>query len=167
MEAAEALGVTERTFTRWKASEWFPGASKTAKGFDLEMIRAAKPRESDEQASQSSELRKLRIDLETAKVKEKIAASQMAEMRAREKAGSLIPRHAHELHWSQFLTEFSVWCEQVPEMAAMQLPKKYQEGLRKFLKGEFERRRNAAADKLTAMAKEYDLASAKAIGAPD
>lgn len=165
VEASERLGVDQRTFRRWRGSPWFLETFQTSEGwFDVEAIRSARPAGTDEQAGQTTELRRLRVELETAKVREKIAASEMAEMKTREKAGSLIPRQSHELHWSQLLTGLAAEFDQLPSLVAMRVPKKSQDDVRDFLTAELNTIRNRVADKLVAMAKELDTAAAKVAG---
>lgn len=164
LEASERLGVDERTFRRWRGLPWFLESFKTSDGWDVEAIREARPREDEDQAAWKERRRALDERDAEATVRQRIADAELKEMRTREKAGSLIPRKSHELHWAELLTLLASEFEQLPSLAAMHVSKKDQDRLRSFLETEGNAIRNRVADRLSAMAKELDSDASRSLG---
>jgi len=116
-QAAKELGIAERTFHRWLTEDWFPGAAKTRKGWNLAKIRQTRERLGLKGSQVAAEDRELRTDERRARIAKSRADERIKLLRLREAEGELMDRRAVE---AQMTTVFRVivdFCKQAPPLA--------------------------------------------------
>lgn len=157
-EAATRLGVSARTLQRWeKTAAWWPKGGRTAAGYDVAAIAAARPKsetgEHDETplraAARQAEHVKTIEEGKRAKIRR-----QTEELKLRVQEGELIPRHGIEQSFAETLTGISDWCKQLPDVfvSMCEAPQKYHRGLRRLLTQLIEQKQHELADELEAKA---------------
>ncbi len=146
---ADHFGVDVRSVRYWLEKSDFP--RRPDGKFDVDAItawRATQPK----MAAQSGPLGQASAALNLQIKQEQLATAKEKRLKAQRERetfeGELLPRRAWETFAAQLLSELGDWCEQLPELAEQQVPKKYRASFRKWLEGQFEMRRAQLADDL-------------------
>jgi hypothetical protein len=161
-EAAQLLGVEDRTLANWSKEPWWPAdaTQQTPRGqrfnWNTDRISAARDAAGRKGSETADEAKRLRLAREREKLEQDRIATQHEQLKFDAAAGKVIPRAAEELFASTLLTELGDWCDQVPALIANTLPKQYRKKLSDRLKQELDDRRIALRETLVARARELD-----------
>jgi DNA-binding transcriptional MerR regulator len=154
-DAASALGITTRQLRTWASEDWFPPAGRTAAGWDVEAIKAARDREGRKGSEQSEDRQQIRALREQEGLERDRIRTTRERLALQSDQGELIPRAAVELFASTFLTIFGQWCDQLPVMIARDVPAKFRARIRDRLSRELEAQRQSMRDELEARARAF------------
>lgn len=90
----------------------------------------------------------LTVQLKQQKVEQAKEAALKARREREVYEGTLLPRRAWETFAALLLSELGDWCDQLPELAAQQVPKKHQAKMRQWLEEQLNTRRAQLAEDL-------------------
>lgn len=160
--AAAALGITEKALQLWTQEPWFPAGAvgKDAKGnnrnWNVTAIRAARDAIGRKGSEVSDTAKKLKLATDNEKFQQAKIRTEQDRLALETTKGELIPRDALELFASTLLTSLGDWCEQLPDLIAAAVPKKYRKPVKDRLKQELDARRVQAAAALERAARDFD-----------
>lgn len=161
-EAARLLGVTERQLGSWVHEPWFPAGAVGAdargnnRDWNVRAIRAARDAMGRKGSDLADTAQKLKLKTDHEKLKQAQIKTQAEELKLRQQQGELIRRDALELFASTLLTSLGDWCDQLPDLIAAEVPRKYRTALKERLRTELDARRTAAAAELATAARDFD-----------
>lgn len=148
---ASHYGTSERNVRYWLEDPEFP--RRPDGKFDTDAIdqwRASRPKmlsqQADNQFGQANAVLGLKLKEQKLKTETEKALKAQREREAFE--GELLPRRAWETFAATLLSELADWCDQLPELAELQVPKKHGIKLRKWLESQLDMRRVQLADEL-------------------
>lgn len=147
-EAAESLDVSARTLRDWSRLPGFPDSSR---GYDIAAIQQWRQENERKGSESDSATKKLKLALLAEKVKQASVDTKLANLKLETAEGTLIPRKGVEQTAQIILSSLSEWCDQLPDLIAAQLPKKYQAAVAKDLKRELDKRRVELASELKSL----------------
>lgn len=137
--AAAELGIAASSLRGWMKEAGFPDCSG-ARGHPIRAIVAWRDARQKKGAADGETLHELKVARESEQLEHDRIKTQREQINLELQRGELYPRPATELVLSTFFTLYADGCEQMintlPATAAV--PKKYQAGLRKQLRLEFE-----------------------------
>lgn len=155
-EAAEALGVSDRQFRRWRSEPWFPADARTAVGWDVEKIKTAR----DLEGLKGSELTDRRtrqiVDERTQVIAIKRTEAEIRRLKLEAARGGLLPRDSVELHIASLYTAVVDFCKQLPRIIAPSVPLEHQPVLLERLTQELDQWRLRIASEAKRAAAELD-----------
>lgn len=155
------LGIADRVLGLWANESWFPADGKTAGGWNVPAIRQARDAMSRKGSEQSDRAKQLKQGLDAEKLKKATLERKQRELNLREQEGKLLPRAGWELFAAQLLTQLGDWCDQLPNLLAADVPRKYRKKVRERAKKELDLKRRELRDELERKAKELDQETAE------
>lgn len=148
VDAAKSLGITPRSLREWEKEPDFPDCSR---GYNTEAIQQWR-QENDRKGSEvDSTKKRIQIGILAEKMKQAAIKTKMDTLAMEAAEGKLIPRKGVEQTAQIILSSLSEWCDQLPDLIAAQLPKKYQAAVAKDLKRELDKRRVELASELKSL----------------
>lgn len=154
--AASKLNIDERQLRRWMKETWFPADGKSADGFDVGSIAAARDAMGRKGSAEAKAARDLKLQTDRERLKQAELKTKAAQLQLRQTEGELIERDAVELHFALMLTQLGDWCDQLPELIAADVPKSHRAKIRNRLKSELDRRRRELQSELKRAAAEFN-----------
>lgn len=145
VEAARALGITDRQLRNWRNEADFPDCSG---GYDVAVISAWRDKHCLSGSAGQLDMAEVKLarereQLEIDRIKR---ARESLKLEAEEK--ELLPRRSWELFAATLLTNLGDWCEQLPDILAGVCTDDCREGVRERLAGELDDRRRDLREEL-------------------
>lgn len=150
-QAAELLDVSPRTLRDWSALDGFPDCSS---GYDIEAIREWREEHERKGSQQSETAKKLKLAISGEKLRQAQLQTRQMQIDLERKEGLLIPRKGVEQSAAVAMANLADWCEQFPDIAISQLPKKYQAKMRAIWKKLLDDGRRQLASQLRALSQD-------------
>jgi hypothetical protein len=128
-EAAALLGLTPQQLGTWAKELWFPEQGKTPDGWNVPVIREARDAYGKKGSEQSEEAKRIKLALQTEKLRQEKIKSERAEREERLAEGSLIPRDEYELAMIEQITMARDQILTLPKLLARIVPQRYHKKL--------------------------------------
>lgn len=146
VEAARALGITDRQLRNWRNEADFPDCSA---GYDVAVISAWRDKHCLSGSAGQLDMAEVKLarereQLEIDRIKR---AREALKLEAEEK--ELLPRRSWELFAATLLTNLGDWCEQLPDILAGVCTDDCREGVRERLARELDDRRRDLREELS------------------
>jgi DNA-binding transcriptional MerR regulator len=142
LEAAQRLGVEDRTLRRWMKNPGFPECSA---GFDIQAIRAFLAHQNKPAAELRSEYLEHDVSIKRDRAEQERIKTANMRHEFLENEKQLLPRRAVELSIALILTRLRDWAEQLPDLVDGHCCRKCRPALGKHLKEELGRVQTEAA----------------------
>src|SRR3990167_1956606 len=145
-EAADKLGVTERTLRDWR--EQHPDFPDCSAGYDLDAITAWRDRLAKKGSDRGTQMQTLKVARAAEALKRDKIRTRKEELHLQEQEKELLPRPSYELFLANILSGLADWCEQLPDLLAGECCKKCKKAIGPRIKAELDRRREQLAEDL-------------------